>query len=68
VLVDMVATLTTRVTDLDREIARRPKDEDVPVRLMTMPGIGPINATAIAALAPPIETFRKGRDFAACSA
>jgi transposase len=29
------------------------------------PGIGPIAATAIIALAPPIETVRKGRDFAA---
>jgi len=32
---------------------------------MTIPGIGPITATAIAALAPPAETFHKGRDFAA---
>src|SRR5690349_9879682 len=38
--------------------------EAVPTRLMTIPG-GPITATAIAALAPPIETFRKGRDFSA---
>ncbi|WP_339561422.1 transposase, partial [Pseudomonas sp. EA_65y_Pfl1_P113] len=34
-------------------------------RLMTIPGIGPITATAIAAIAPPAETFAKGRDFAA---
>jgi transposase len=32
---------------------------------MTVPGVGPISATAIAALAPPAETFAKGRDFAA---
>jgi transposase len=32
---------------------------------MTIPGIGPIAATAIIALAPPLETFHKGRDFAA---
>ena len=32
---------------------------------MTVPGIGPISATAIAALAPPAETFAEGRDFAA---
>jgi transposase len=32
---------------------------------MTIPGIGPITATALTALAPPPETFRKGRDFAA---
>lgn len=34
-------------------------------RLMTIPGIGPITATALTALAPPPESFRKGRDFAA---
>jgi transposase len=50
---------------LDREIAKRAKEEDVPARLMTIPGVGPITATAISALAPPIETFHKGRDFAA---
>jgi transposase len=30
-----------------------------------IPGIGPITATALAALAPPPESFAKGRDFAA---
>jgi transposase len=34
-------------------------------RLMPVPGIGPITATALTALAPAAETFRKGRDFAA---
>lgn len=34
-------------------------------RLITVPGIGPISATAIAALAPPAETFAKGHHFAA---
>ena len=32
---------------------------------MTIPGIGPLIATAIAVPAPPPETFRRGRDFAA---
>ena len=32
---------------------------------MTVPGIGPLIATALATLAPPPETFRKARDFAA---
>ncbi len=41
------------------------KEDEAARRLMTVPGIGPIAATAIVALAPPIETFRKGRDFAA---
>lgn len=33
--------------------------------MMTIPGIGPIAATTILALAPPVETFAKGRDLAA---
>jgi transposase len=32
---------------------------------MTVPGIGPVIATALEALAPPPETFKSGRDFAA---
>jgi transposase len=32
---------------------------------MTIPGIGPIAATAIVALAPAATTFKRGRDFAA---
>jgi transposase len=65
VLVDMVGLLDERIARLDQEIRRRAREEDVPARLMTIPGIGPITATALAALAPPAETFRKGRDFAA---
>ncbi len=35
------------------------------LRLMTIPGVGPITATAITALVPAAESFRVGRDFAA---
>jgi transposase len=65
VLSGMIAVLDEQVKLLDQEIARRAKAEDVPRRLMTIPGIGPITATALAALAPPPEVFSKGRDFAA---
>jgi len=34
-------------------------------RLQTMPGIGPITAVAVETFALPMETFRRGRDFAA---
>jgi transposase len=30
-----------------------------------MPGIGPITAMAVEAFAPPMKTFKRGRDFAA---
>ena len=33
--------------------------------MTTIPGVGPVTATALAALAPPAESFKKGRDFAA---
>lgn len=64
-MVDMLAELGKQIAVLDREIGRRAKEDEAARRLMTIPGIGPIAATAIIALAPPIETFRKGRDFAA---
>jgi transposase len=64
-MLDLLAGLNSKIADLDKEIARRAREDEVSRRLMTIPGIGPISATAIAALAPPIETFAKGRDFAA---
>ncbi|WGD54865.1 transposase [Bradyrhizobium sp. CB1650] len=41
------------------------REDKVSRRLMTIPGIGPVSATASTTLAPPAETFAKGRDFAA---
>jgi transposase len=64
-LVTMLRGLQDEVEALDREIVARAKSDDAARRLMTVPGIGPLIATAIEALAPPPETFRSGRDFAA---
>jgi transposase len=50
---------------LDREIAARAKADPTAKRLMTIPGVGPVVATALVALAPEASTFRRGRDFAA---
>jgi transposase len=64
----MLATLDildAQIGDLDKEISRRSREDAVARRFMTIPGIGPITAVALAALAPPLEGFRKGRDFAA---
>lgn len=65
VLVATLSHLEGEIGKLDAEITRRAKANDVARRLMTVPGIGPLIATAIAVLAPPAETFRKARDFAA---
>lgn len=65
VLIAALTHLETEIGKLNAEIARRAKENDVARRLMTVPGIGPLIATAIATIAPPPETFRKARDFAA---
>jgi transposase len=65
VMLDLLADLDERIADLDREIDRRAREDETARRLMTIPGIGPISATALTALAPAAETFAKGRDFAA---
>jgi transposase len=65
-------TLASGVRGLDHEIkqiearlkAARGEDERVK-RLMTIPGVGIIGATAIAAAVPDASLFRSGRDFAA---
>lgn len=65
IMLSLQEELDTRIRQLDKEIARRARKDEMARRLMTIPGIGPIAATAIVALAPAMETFRRGRDFAA---
>lgn len=65
ILTDTLRALEDRIALLDREIAQRAKEEETTRRLMTIPGVGPVTAVALAALAPPVETFKCGRDFAA---
>ena len=57
--------LEEQIADLDREVAQRAKENETARRLMTIPGVGPVTAVALAALAPPADTFKRGRDFAA---
>ena len=64
-LFEVICALSTRIGALDREIRERARRDGVAKRLMTIPGIGPVIATALEALAPPVETFDRGRDFAA---
>jgi transposase len=65
VLAQTLTLLQTRIAVLDDEIARRAKTNVLAKRLMTIPGVGPVAATALVALAPAPQTFRRGRDFAA---
>ena len=65
VLVQLLRALDEQVAVLDLEIARRARQDPVARRLMTIPGIGPVTASAIVALAPAPEAFKCGRDFSA---
>jgi hypothetical protein len=64
-MLSMLADVDGRIAALDREIAQRARQDEAARRLMTIPGIGPITATAMLALAPAPEAFARGRDFAA---
>ena len=44
-MLDLLAGLNGKIADLDKEIARRAREDDVSRRLMTIPGTGPICAT-----------------------
>jgi transposase len=65
VITDNLQVPHAKIAVLDREIAARAKANPTVRRLMTIPGVGSIAATALVALAPAASTFRRGRDFAA---
>src|SRR6476646_4229263 len=54
-----------RLREIDRDLAIWLRGNDVARRLMTIPGIGPIGATALAASVTDPHQFRSGRQFAA---
>lgn len=53
------------VREIDRALAALQRNDDMARRLATIPGIGPIGATALAASVPDPGQFRSGRQFAA---
>ena len=62
-LLDQVAGLDEKIAGLEHELRERAREDEQTVRLMSIPGIGPLTAMAIQAFAPPMESFRRGRDF-----
>lgn len=57
--------LASEVDRLEAQILAWHRADDASRRLSTIPGIGPITASAIAAAAPDASLFRSGRQFAA---
>lgn len=63
-LLEQIAQFTARIDALTMRIAAMSQEADLPRLLQTMPGVGPITALAVETFAPPMEQFRRGRDFA----
>jgi transposase len=62
-LIERRQALDDRIAGLARALAQRAQEDETARRRMTLPGGGPVTATAQAALAPP--AFTRGRDCAA---
>ena len=63
-LFDDLAILEQRIADVSREIEARAALDDTARRLMTIPGIGPLGATALLAAVGDGKQFAKARDLA----
>jgi transposase len=57
--------LETQIEEIDREFVQAAKKEENCRRLLTIPGIGPLTATALTAAIGNGAAFRKSRDLAA---
>ena len=62
---EQIAALTGKIAGFEAELRASAASDAQTARLQTMPGVGPITAMAIQAFAPPMEAFRRGRDFSA---
>src|SRR5215475_1818808 len=65
VLANQIEQIETAVTVLERQLLAWHKTDPVSQRLASIPGIGPIIATAIATTVADPKVFRSGREFAA---
>src|SRR6516164_1638522 len=65
VLAAQIEQLETAIAELEKQLMAWHKSNPVSQQLATIPGIGPITATAIAATVVDPIAFRSGREFAA---
>ncbi len=54
-----------KIADLTAEVEAHASENDTARRLQTIPGIGPISASALVATLPDMSDFRSGRDLSA---
>ncbi len=66
-LFDQLAATQARIDQLTREIEEVHRQSEVSRRLASIPGVGVLTATAIAATTPDVGNFGSAQDYAACS-
>jgi len=64
-LADQLRETQEKIDDLTARIESAQKADPLARRLATIPGVGAITASAIAATTPEVDTFRSARDYAA---
>jgi transposase len=60
-----IADATAKIVTLEKQIVACNRHDEASLRLATIPGIGPIIASALAASVPDASAFKSGRQFAA---
>jgi transposase len=65
IILDQLAAVGQQIGDIERHIHAEHRSNEASQRLETIPGIGVIGATAIAATVPDPTVFKSGREFAA---
>ncbi len=63
-LCEEVRGFESRIKDIERELKRATAEDPAVRRLLTIPGIGLITATALVAAIPEVHRFRSGRQLA----
>ncbi len=64
-LIEQIAEKTARIEAKTQKARKLSMVTDTARQLQTMPGVGPQTALAISGFAPPMDSFKRGRDFAA---
>jgi transposase len=60
-----ISILTAKIIVIERRLKDEAKSDPETIRLQTAPSIGPVSAMAMKAFSPPLEGFKRGRDYAA---
>ena len=64
-VVSTTAVLFERVDEIDKQMRMLVRENEELRRLTTIPGVGEVTALAVHAFAPSMDSFTRGRDFAA---